>query len=318
MCTKFSKRKKIDGSKIYKEDIEFLLKEGKKQLTHNDKNQSIIHIFNHNYMVDGKMFIEEPINIHADLLSHEMTFITIPKNNLKNINQAFADCDIEVERLISCIFAQGAKLLNEKELKFGSALIDIGFEKTSFGIFKNLAIINSMTLPIGVDHITKDISKVCSLNLDESESIRNNIDFSFKNNVNIFDENDYLKNTFFLKSNYRKISKTLILNIIKARLNEVFEIIKKQIYAAGFNSTSELRFILSGEGLILSNLEKYCTNFFESNIKTIEEGNYEQNFFSCLGALKIIRDGWETEAIPETGKRNIEKIGFFSKIFGAN
>ena len=79
LCTKFSKQKKIDGSKIYKEDIEFLLKEGKKQLIHNDKNQSIIHIFNHNYIVDGKMFIEEPINIHADLLSHEMTFITMPK-----------------------------------------------------------------------------------------------------------------------------------------------------------------------------------------------------------------------------------------------
>ena len=316
MCTKFSKRKKIDGSKIYKDDIEFLLKEGKKQLVHNDKSQSIIHIFNHNYIVDGKMFIEEPINIHADLLSHEMTFITMPKNNLKNINQAFADCDIEVERLISCIFSLGAKLLNDKELKFGSALIDIGLEKISFGLFKNIAIINSMTLPVGVNHITKDISKVCSLNLDESETIRNSIDFSFKNNTNIFDENDYLKNIYFVKSNYRKISKTLILNVIKARLNEIFEIIKKQIYVAGFNSTSELRFTLTGEGLVLSNLEKYCTNFFESNMKTIQENNYEQNFFSCLGALKIIKDGWETEAIPETNKRNIEKIGFFSKIFG--
>ena len=31
LCTKFSKHKKIDGSKIHKEDIEFLLKESKKQ-----------------------------------------------------------------------------------------------------------------------------------------------------------------------------------------------------------------------------------------------------------------------------------------------
>ena len=58
---KFSKHKKIDGSKIHKDDIEFLLKEAKKQLILNDKNQSIIHIFNHNYIVDGKIFLEEPI-----------------------------------------------------------------------------------------------------------------------------------------------------------------------------------------------------------------------------------------------------------------
>ena len=66
LCTRFSKNKKIDGSKIYKDDIEFLLKEAKKQLTLNDKNQSIIHIFNHNYIVDGKIFIEEPINVFCD------------------------------------------------------------------------------------------------------------------------------------------------------------------------------------------------------------------------------------------------------------
>ena len=89
LCTKFSKHKKIDGSKIHKDDIDFLLKEAKKQLVHNDKKQSIIHIFNYNYVVDGKTFVEEPIGVYADSLTHEITFITIPKNNLKNIHQAF-------------------------------------------------------------------------------------------------------------------------------------------------------------------------------------------------------------------------------------
>ena len=102
LCTKLSKHRKMDGSKIHKDDIEFLLKEAKKQVTHNDDKQSIIHIFNHNYIVDGKTFIEEPIDVYADSLSHEMTFVTMPKNNIKNINQAFIDCDIEVERFISC------------------------------------------------------------------------------------------------------------------------------------------------------------------------------------------------------------------------
>jgi len=107
LCTRFSKHKKIDDSKIHRHDIEFLLKEAKKQLILNDKNQSIIHIFNHNYIVDGKIFIEEPINVFADSLTHEMTFITAPKNNLRNVNQVFLDCDIEIERLISKTFALG-------------------------------------------------------------------------------------------------------------------------------------------------------------------------------------------------------------------
>ena len=202
LCTKFSKHKKIDGSKIHKDDIEFLLKEAKKQLILNDKNQSIIHIFNHNYIVDGKIFAEEPIDVYADSLTHELTFITTPKNNLKNINQVFIDCDIEIERLISRIFTLGVKLLNNEDLQFGSILIDLGFETTSLGLFKNLALVHSITFPFGINHIIKDLSKVCSLNLRESENIKNNIDFSFQNNQTLFDENDYLKNIYFTNSNF--------------------------------------------------------------------------------------------------------------------
>ena len=325
LCTKFSKHIKINGSKIYKSDIDFLLKESKKQVVLNDDKQTIIHIFNYNYIVDGKKFLEEPIGVYADSLSHEMTFITMPKNNLKNIKQVFIDCDIEIERLISNTFALGAKLLNENLLKFGSILLDMGSEKTSLGLFKNFALIHSMTLPIGINHITKDISKVCSLSLDEAEVIKNNINFSFESKNLIFDENGFLKEIYFNDSSFRKISEDLVLSVVKARLEEIFKKIQKQIINTGIDLNSGASFFIAGGGTKLLNFEKYCSNFFESNIKklgivdrTNNQKNYEENLNSCLGAFKIIRDGWETEAIPERGNKNGEKIGFFAKIFGVN
>ena len=319
LCTKFSKHKKIDGSKIHKDDIEFLLKESKKQLMLNDENQSIIHIFNHNYIVDGKNFVEEPIGVYANSLTHEITFITAPKNNLKNINQIFIDCDIEIERLISKTFALGVSFLNENELNSGSVIIDLGFEKTSIGLFKNLAIVHSASFPFGFNHITKDISKICSLDMNESENLIKNIDFSFKNNDNIFDNNGYLKNEYFIDSNFRKISKNLITNVIEARLNEIIEKLKKQLIVPGFEAISAINFSLSGEGAYFNNIEEFFKNILSPNFKNnYKKNGPEKNFFSCLGALTIIRDGWETEAIPKTSERNIGKISFFAKIFGIN
>ena len=320
LCTAFSKNRKIDGSKIQKEDIEFLLKEAKKQVILNDQTQSIIHIFNHNYIVDGKSFIEEPINIYADLLSHEMTFITMPKNNLKNIYQVFADCDIEIERLISCTFALGVQLLSENQLQNGSILINLGHEKTSLGLFKNLALVQSSTIPIGINHIVKDISKVCSLNLEESKIINDKIDYSFKENVKLFDKNNYLKNNFFTKSNFRKVSKNLILNVIKARLEEIVEIIKKQIHISDLNVDTGSKIFITGGGSRLINIEKYFSNLFNSIVQKFDKEEFngeeaDQIFESCLGAFKIIKYGWETEAIPETVDKSVEKIGFFAKLF---
>ena len=321
LCTKFSKHKKIDGTKIQKEDIEFLLKDAKKQLTQNDDKQSIIHIFNHNYIVDGKSFIEEPINIYANSLSHEMTFITTPQNNIKNIKEAFVHCDIEIARFISSMFALGVELLDEKQLDFGSILIDLGFEKTSIGLFKNLALVHSTTLPIGVNHIVKDISKVCSLSLHESELIKNNFDYSLINNVSMFDENNYLKENYFKESNPRKLRKSLILNILQARLNEILEMINKQIRISGLSFENNI--FITGGGSKLKNIDMYFSEFLKFDVKKLNgetkaniQEHVNEDFNSCLGASKIIQNGWETEAIPQSISKNDEKKGFFAKIFG--
>ena len=316
LCTRFSKHKKIDDSKIHRRDIEFLLKEAKKQLILNDKNQSIIHIFNHNYIVDGKIFIEEPINVFADSLTHEMTFITAPKNNLRNINQIFLDCDIEIERIISQTFTLGVELFDIQELQSGVVLINLGSKKTSLGLFKNLALVHSITFPFGTDYITNDISKVCSLNLEESLTIRSNIDFSFKNNPNLFDEKNLLKKNFFIDSKFRKISKDLIFKVIKARTDEIFEMIKKQLTFTGFNFNSGTSLFLTGEGSNFINIEKYCQNFFKLSTTKKGNDNLEKNFSACLGGIRIIKEGWETEAIPEIKVKSIKKVGFLRKIFG--
>jgi len=319
LCTNFSKHKKIDGSKIDRVDIEFLLKEAKKQLILNDKHQSIIHIFNYNYIVDEKTFVEEPIGVYANSLTHEITFITAPKNNLKNINQAFIDCDLEIERLISRTFTLGVKLFNDKELEFGSVLINLENEKISLGIFKNLALIYSITLPISINHLAKDISKVCSLNQDESESIINSIDFSFKKKQDIFDENNYLKNSYFTYSNYRKISKDLVVDVIKSRLDEICNIIKKELVISGLNLDVGINTLLFGESSDLINLDIYFVNFFGHNVRKVNKSSeiqdIEKNFAPSLGALKIIKDGWETEAIAEISDKDKKKISFLGKIF---
>ncbi len=324
LCTKLSKDRKVNGSKVQKDDIDFLLKEGKKQVVNNDEKHSIIHIFNHNYIVDGKTFLEEPIDVYADYLSHEMTFITMPKNNIKNIYQAFINCDIEIEKFISCTFALAVELLNQEDLLRGSILIDLGFEKTSLGLFKHLALVNSFTLPVGINHIKKDISKVCSLSLEESEKIIQDIDFSFQNNDQFFDEKNLLKEKYFYQSNFRKISKFLIFDIIKARTDEIFEILKKQILFTGFDPNYGTKIFITGGGSKLKNIDFSFSNFFKSEVIKLKKNNivnkkneFEENFSSCLGALKLLKNGWETEAIPEKVGSHSQKKGFLAKIFGS-
>ena len=143
----------------------------------------------------------------------------------------------------------------------------------------------------------------------------NNIDFLFNNNQHLFDENNFLKESFFIDSKFRKISKSLIFDIIKARVEEILEMIKKQLTLTGFNFNSGTNLFLTGEGTNLKNLEKYFQDFLGLNTILKRKDNLEKDFSASLGGIRIITEGWETEAIPETKAENIEKVGFLRKIF---
>ena len=164
------------------------------------------------------------------------------------MNQVFTDCDIEIERLISKTFASGVELLSNDEMQSGSILIDMGFEKISLGIFKNLALVHSVTFPFGINYIAKDISKVCSLTFKESKKIISDIDYLFKDSREVFDQEDYLKKTYFFESNFRKISKKLISDVIKARLDEIINMSKKNFVFPSFNSNLGTKILLIGNG----------------------------------------------------------------------
>jgi len=99
--------------------------------------------------------------------------------------------------------------------------------------------------------------------------------------------------------------------------------VKKQIIGTRLDLSFGANFFIVGGGSNLFNLEKYCSNFFELKVRKLGKNNKkeretqsDENFASCLGALKIIKDGWETEAIPELINKSGQKMSFFAKIFG--
>ena len=92
---------------------------------------------------------------------------------------------------------------------------------------------------------------------------------------------------------------------------------------SGFSKSFGIKTFIAGGGSNLQNIEIFCTKFFNEEVyklgKVGEEKNKSENlkfFFACLGAIKLINDGWETEAIPKTSGKYTEKKGFFAKIFG--
>ena len=319
ITTRLTKSKKINGSKIEKNDVSFLLKEAKKQVEQNNFRLSNIHIFNHNYVVDNKFFKELPFDIYADQFSQENVFLSVPKNILKNILKVFHSCDIEINKFISCSYSLGIGCFTQDQIDYGCGIVDIGYEKTSLAIFKNSSLVHASSFPIGSNHITKDISRGCYLSEIESELIKKKISI-IDNLDDELSNNGFLSDKYFSKTKFRKISSKFIRDIISARLDEILNKTFKEINFLQAESVKQ-NLIFTGEGSRLNDLKKIVNiklsnNIFDTNLNNFELfGKIDRELLACYGAVKILTEGFVSEAIAITNKSQKNKSGFFTRIF---
>ena len=307
--SRVTKYKKLGGSKIYKEDISYLISEGKNQVLSNDVKRSILHTYNFNYVVDNVKFLSEPINIYADFFSHELSFLTLPKNIFKNITQVFNNCELKINRFLLNSFALGVENLTNEEINNGCLIINFENKNMNLIFFLMGSIIFYKTLPISIGHIIMDISKGCSLSLSEAQKIFQH--YGIIEKIDLKKEkskkNHYINKSFFTESKYRKISENLIFEIISSRSEEIIEFINKNINHSGLNLENLQKVYFYGNAYEVRGVEK----FLSDNLQTFVENVDSSTNITFKGGLKIILEGHNTEAIPGNNQEKVKKFWFF-------
>ena len=309
LSTRVTKYKKLGGSKIYKEDVSYLISEGKNQILSNDVKRNILHTYNFNYVVDNVKFVSEPINIYADFFSHELSFLTLPKNIFKNITQVFNNCELRIDRFLLNSFALGVENLTNEEINNGCLIINFENKNTNLIFFLMGSIVFYKTLPISIGHIIMDISKGCSLSLSEAQKI-----FQYYGIIERIDlkkekskKKTYINQSFFTESKYRKISENLIFEIISSRSEEIVEFINKSINSSGLNLENLQKAYFYGNTYGVEGIEK----FLSDNLQTFVENADSFTDMTFRGGLKIVMDGHNTEAIPGNNQEKVKKFWFF-------
>ena len=238
-----------------------------------------------------------------------MTFFLTNKNILNNIKSVFNNCGLNIEKLILKPFAEGIDLLTSVHTDKNFTILKLEKNRINISLFKNKSFVFFENFDFGLDLIIKDISKLCSLKIEEVENLIKEIEFSKTSEL-------YLENKFFYASPFRKIKYQLILDIMTARLEELFEI----CYQKNTNIKN-----LKSDGKIFVYIEapEYYKNLYyilEKNKLTTPEcifdSSTEKSMLSAsIGASELIGKGWEKEAIPIIKKKKSLISGFFSKLF---
>ena len=242
-----------------------------------------------------------------------MTFFLVNKNILKNIKSVFNYCGLNMDRIILKPFVEGINLLSQKHTDKNFTILKLEENRINISLFKNKSFVFTEDFNFGFNFIIKDISKLCSLKTEEVENFMKEV--KIKNSIENNKE-EYLENKYFYASPYRKIKYQLVLDIMIARLEELFEISYKK-------NTNIKNLRINDKIYVYINSFEYYKNIQfaleKSNITTLEcvfNNSTEPNMLAGItGACELVGKGWEKEAIPINHKKKSLISGFFSKLF---
>ena len=303
--------KKLNGSQLGKDNVTYILNDLKTKLLEIEKNKSIIHIFNSNYLLDKKKINNLPIGLFGDFYSHELSFFLMDTNDYKNLQNVFDECNLKIKKIISKNFVLGTKIINDNKELENFLMIEINEGSIDLNFFENSAIRFCQKFNFGTNLIINDISKVIAMNSQTVKNILLKSNFSMDN-----DKSNFIEEEFFEKQNFRKIRKKLICEIASARIQEIAEIIiYKNINIKSFLGTDFKIFLQINDISTLKKFENIYKKFFSNNKhelkflhKSVKDEFYEN-------ANNIVQYGWKKEAVPIVHEKKSLITRFFNKLF---
>jgi cell division protein FtsA len=236
----------IKGSEIMPADVERVIDAARAVAIPMDRE--VIHVLPQEYIVDDQTGIQNPVGMAGVRLEAKIHIVTGAVTSAHNIvkcaNRAGLDvCDIVLESL-----ASGEAVLSDEEKQLGTALIDLGGGTSDLAIFAGQNIKHTFVLALGGDNLTNDIAVGLRAPLAEAEKIKKKYGSCIAASIN---SDETIEVPGMGGRNPRKLSRQILGEILEPRMEEIFNLIKREIYRAEMENYISSGVVVTGGTALL-------------------------------------------------------------------
>ena len=193
--------------------------------------KEIIDVIPKQFIVDGLDEINDPRGMLGVRLEMEGTIITGSKTILHNLLRCVERSGLEITDICLQPLASGSIALSKDERNLGVALVDIGGGSTTIAIFEQGFLQTTSTLPVGGEHITKDLSIGLRTSTEDAEKVKIKHGHAFYDHAS---EEEVFSVPIIGSDQHQQFSQLEISDIIEARLEEILQLIQKEVKRLGF------------------------------------------------------------------------------------
>jgi cell division protein FtsA len=204
-----------------------------------------IHVLPLNFAVDATDHVIDPRGLFCTTLNARLHIIDTAATALRTMESCINRCDLEIEDLVSAPLAAGLSSLVLEERELGATIIDMGGGTTSMAVYADKQMMHTAYLPIGGLHVTKDLAIGLSTTLIHAERLKTlfgNVESSPD------DDRELLPVPLVGEEDHQlaKVPRSMVVNIIRPRIEETFEYIKDRLDSSGMGRAAGNRVVLTG------------------------------------------------------------------------
>lgn len=227
------------------QDIADLVHEGCQSIE--TTGQEIIHCFPTHYVLDGQRGIRDPRGMIGKVLGSELQVITAKSATLRNLSNCLARCHLNISEFVMAPHASALAVLEPDEMDLGVTLIDMGGGMTSFSVFAGGKNVYADAIMIGGNHVTSDIAQGLSTSLSHAERLKT----LHGSAVNSAKDSEVMIDVPQLgeredEDEPTQMPRAMLVGVVRPRMEEIFELIRGKLEAAGMDKVAGRRCVLTG------------------------------------------------------------------------
>ena len=194
---------------------------------------------------DGKVVLD-PVGSISSSFTLNAQILLADTDYVRQLKSIFRKANLEIDEMIPNTLAERNVVLDTNELKDNILLLDIGAGNTDIGVFEGSKFIYTNTIPLGGDTITRDIALVLNISEEEADKLKRQYGLALKSLID--NDTDIVLNTYSGELRNRTIKSSELIEIIEARIEEIFALVNKDITNQGIKARIN-NVILTGQGI---------------------------------------------------------------------
>lgn len=252
----------INDSEVTQDDVDSVIHAAKSVPVAQERR--ILHVLPQEFVIDSQESIKSPVGMSGVRMEARVHMITCANDMARNIVKAVERCDLKVESLVFSALASSFAVLTDDEKELGVALVDMGAGTIDISIFAGGVLRHTAVIPVAGNQVTNDIAKIFRTPLSHAEEIKVQYACALRQMVSM---EDNIEVPSVGGRPARSMSRHTLAEVVEPRYQELFELIRDEIYGSGLEEQIAAGVVITGGTAKMEGAIEFAEEIFSMPVR---------------------------------------------------